>query len=75
MKLLCTAVWRIAGCHGCSVLMWPGTHPEFFLLGGGGRVDPDGVYNLCLIMRIVLQKSCFKYNVALSETVFVYIRI
>jgi hypothetical protein len=33
-----------------------GAHPEFFLEGGwgGGRADPEAIYNLCLILKITL---------------------
>jgi hypothetical protein len=36
-----------------------GAHPEFFL----GGTDPETIYNLCLILKIMLQKSCCKYNI------------
>jgi hypothetical protein len=43
-------------------------------LGGGGAV-PEAIHNLCLILKIMLCKSCPKYNIMLSATAFVYIRI
>jgi hypothetical protein len=43
-----------------------------FSLGGAG---PEAIYNLCLILKIMLQKSCCKYNTTLSATAFIYIRI
>jgi hypothetical protein len=40
-------------------------HTHYFLLRGGGVVcggDREAVYNLCLILKIMLHKSCLKYN-------------
>jgi hypothetical protein len=54
-------------------LMWAGAHPKFFL--GVGETDPEAIHNLCLILKIMLQKSCCKYNITLSATAFIYIRI
>jgi hypothetical protein len=31
-----------------------GTHPAFFLWGGGGGADPEAMYDLCLILKIML---------------------
>jgi hypothetical protein len=42
--------------------------PKTFL----GRTDPMAIYNLCLILKTMLQKSCCKYNVTLSATAFIY---
>jgi hypothetical protein len=41
---------------------------------GGGGADPDAMYNLCLILKIMLQKSYFKYNcnITLYATTFMY---
>jgi hypothetical protein len=50
-------------CHSSSA-------PRIFRWGGGG--DPEAIYNL--ILKIMLQKSC-KYNITLSATAFIYIRI
>jgi hypothetical protein len=47
---------------------------NFSLGGGGGGADPEAVYNLCLILNIMLQKSC-TYNITLSATAFIYIQI
>jgi hypothetical protein len=55
-------------------LILPGAHAEFFL-GGGGGADPGAIYNVCLILKIVLQKPCCKYNITLSATAFMYTRI
>jgi hypothetical protein len=41
---------------------------------GRGR-DPQAVYNLCLILKILLYESCCKYNTTFSTTAFIYIRI
>jgi hypothetical protein len=47
--------------------LYAGVHPQFFL--GGWRVaDPEVIYNLCLNLKIVLQKSCCKYNIPLLAT-------
>jgi hypothetical protein len=58
--------------------MHPGAHPKFLIGGGeGGGGDLDAMYNLCSILKIVLQKSCHKYNcnITLFATVFTYIQI
>jgi hypothetical protein len=47
--------------------------PRIFLWGGGA--DPGALYNLCLILKIMLQKSCYKHNITLSATAFIYMRI
>jgi hypothetical protein len=31
-----------------------GAHPEFFLRGGGRGADPEAIYNLCSILKIML---------------------
>jgi hypothetical protein len=31
-----------------------GAHPEFFVGGGGGGADPEAMYNLYLILKIML---------------------
>jgi hypothetical protein len=31
-----------------------GTHPKFFVGGGGGVADIEAVYNLCLILKIMV---------------------
>jgi hypothetical protein len=41
--------------------------------GGGGTGAPEAIYNLCLILKIVLQKSCCKYNTTLPATSFICI--
>jgi hypothetical protein len=45
-----------------------------FSLGGGGL---EATYNLCSILKIVLQKSYRMYNcnITLFATVFIYIQI
>jgi hypothetical protein len=53
--------------------MLSGAPPE--LLPGGGGADPEAMYNICLILKIMLQKSFCEYNITLSATVFVYVRI
>jgi hypothetical protein len=50
-----------------------GAHPQFFL--GGGGADPEAIYNLCLILKIMLWKSCCKYNIILFADTFLYMRI
>jgi hypothetical protein len=43
-----------------------GAPPKFFLRGvGRGGADAAAIYNLCLILKIMLQKSCCKYNITL----------
>jgi hypothetical protein len=32
-------------------LLSPGAHPEFF--AGGAGADPEDIYNLCLILKIM----------------------
>jgi hypothetical protein len=54
-------------------LLIAGANPEFFF--GGRGADPEGIHNLCLVLKIMLQKSFYKYNITLSETAFVYLRI
>jgi hypothetical protein len=41
-----------------------GAHAEFFLGRGEGGTDPEAIYNICLILKVMLQKSC-KCNVTL----------
>jgi hypothetical protein len=38
---------------------------------GGVGADPEAEYNLCLILKIKLQKSCCKKNITLLATAFV----
>jgi hypothetical protein len=38
----------------CKRQCFSGAHPEFFI-GGGGGGDPEAVYNLCLILKIVIK--------------------
>jgi hypothetical protein len=43
-------------CNSSVFFLWDcgrgsGAHPEFFLGGGGG--DPEAIYNLCLILKII----------------------
>jgi len=49
-------------------------HTQNFSPGGG---DHETVHNLCLILKIMLHKSCLKYNnyITLFATAFVYIQI
>ena len=37
-----------------------GAHPGFFT--GGGGAEPEAIYKSCLILKIMLQKPCHKYN-------------
>ena len=51
--------------------------PRIFCLGGDGEemgVNPKAVENLCLTLKIVLQKSCHTYdhNTTLFATAFTY---
>jgi hypothetical protein len=39
-----------------------------FFVGGGG--DPEAIYNFYLILKIMLQKSCCKYNITLLAAAF-----
>jgi hypothetical protein len=43
--------------NACPYTM-QGAGPEFFIVGGGGRrgvwADPEAIYNLCLILKMVL---------------------
>jgi hypothetical protein len=48
-------------------------HPEFAT--GGEGADPEAVHNLCLILKIMLQKSCCKHNITLPAAAFIYTRI
>jgi hypothetical protein len=53
-----------------------GVHPEFFLGAGGGRgADPEALYNLYLILKIVFSKSYCKYNNILCNCIYIYIYI
>jgi hypothetical protein len=36
--------------------------PTIFLGGGGGGADPEATYNLYLILKIILQKTCKKHH-------------
>jgi hypothetical protein len=62
-------VWRIFVCVTSRHVGY--AHPEFFL-GGGGGVDREAVYNLCLILKIMLQKSFRNYNITLPATACIY---
>jgi hypothetical protein len=46
---------------------------DFSLWGEGGGANPEAICNLCLILKIMLYKSCHKYNITLSATAFIYI--
>jgi hypothetical protein len=46
-----------------------------FSLGQGGGADPEAIYNICLILKIMLQNSCCKYNITLSATALIYTQI
>jgi hypothetical protein len=50
---------------------------SFLLGGGGGLADPDNIYILQLILKIMLHKSCRKYscNITLLAAAFICIRI
>jgi hypothetical protein len=52
-----------------NAVLSPGAHPEFFIMGA----EPEAIYNLCLILKIHVIKSC-KYNITLSATAFIYIQ-
>jgi hypothetical protein len=52
-----------------------GAHPEFFFFMGGGGADSEAINNLCLILKIMVQKSCCKYHITLFATACIYIRI
>jgi hypothetical protein len=41
----------------------------------GRGADPEAVYNLCLILKIVLWKSCCKYNITLCNCVYIHTNI
>jgi hypothetical protein len=40
--------------------MVSGAHPKFFSDGAGG--DPEFIYNLSFILKIMLKKLCRSYN-------------
>ena len=42
-----------------------GTPRIFFLGGGVWRADPEAIYNLCLIFKIM--KICYENNMKISE--------
>jgi hypothetical protein len=46
-----------------------------FSLRGQWGADPDALYNLCSILKIMLQKLCCKHNITLPATAFMYTRI
>ena len=45
----------------------------FHWTGGGGGYDPEAVYNL--ILKIMSQKLCYRYNRNIFETAFMCIQI
>jgi hypothetical protein len=47
--------------------------PRIFRWGGGGLTVM--LYKICFILKIMLQKSCCKYNITLFATAFIYIQI
>jgi hypothetical protein len=56
----------------------PGVHTEFF--AGGGGADLQAMYNLCFILKTMLQKSChylplhlytYKYNYMFHDSITV----
>jgi hypothetical protein len=51
-----------------------GAHPEISLWGERGA-DPEAIYNLCLVLKLMLSKSPCMYNITLSASAFIYIRI
>jgi hypothetical protein len=42
------------------------------LVGGGRALS---LYVICLILKIMLQRSCCTHNITLFATAFIYIRI
>jgi hypothetical protein len=58
--MFCDSLLKDSGRHSaCFEDGESGTHPEFFLgMGGGGvgsgRADPEAIYNLCSILKIIL---------------------
>jgi hypothetical protein len=59
-------------------LWWTAGAPLEFLLGevwGGSGADPEAIYNLCVILKIMLQNSRCTYNITLFVTAFIYIRL
>jgi hypothetical protein len=55
------------------VCMWARRAPKIFRWGGGA--DPAAIYNLCFTLKIMLEKSCCKYNITLFANVFICIQI
>jgi hypothetical protein len=59
-------------------LIHAGAHPEFLFRGARrGGTGPQAIYKLSLILKLLLQKSCRKYNcnITLFAVAFIYIRI
>jgi hypothetical protein len=56
---------------------WQECTQNFSLGGGGGGADPEAIYNLCLILKTMLQKSCHKCNCNITRfaTAFIYTQI
>jgi hypothetical protein len=50
--------------------MLSGAHPNFFK-----GSDHGCIRNLFLILKIMLQKPCRKYNITRSATIFMHIQI
>jgi hypothetical protein len=77
-KLLYTCV---TSCFRCDV-DYTGTLQGCYVMYGPVRThnfcwgaDPEAIFNLCLILKTMLQKSCRKYNITLFATAFIYVRI
>ena len=44
-------------------------------LRGVGGTDPDAIYNLCLILKFTLRKSCHKYNITVCNCIYIHTNI
>jgi hypothetical protein len=75
---LCSVILSAASFSGKFPLIVPPyertleLRAQNFPSGGGGGLR---LYIICLILKIVLQKSCCKHNITLPATAFIYIRI
>jgi hypothetical protein len=57
-------------CNTTSNRCAPGSFPGGWV---GLGANLDSMYNLCLILKIMLYKSCCKYNITVPATAFLYI--
>jgi hypothetical protein len=70
---LCNCISVLHLCFFPSPIDTVQARTQNFFFGGGG--GPGAIYNLCTILKIMLQKSCFMYNRTRPAAAVIYVRI